>query len=156
MSHHHLSPTSARKPSRWFVILCTLLIATVSGCNKTPQEAVIGRWHNGDMSLRFRPNGTVVWNSSQGLAQGRYVFVGSVPRWATENTTIRVRLDVLRKGQAIQPMFDLQLVGNDRLRVHPVAQTKTRATNRLQAVLRRAQSESEAATTSAISPPSNR
>ncbi len=156
MSRHHLSPTSARKSSRWFVVLCALLIATVSGCNKTPQEAVIGRWYNGDMSLRFRPNGTVVWNSPQGLAQGRYVFVGSVPRWATENTTIRVRLDVLRKGQAIQPMFDLQLVGSDRMRVHPAAQAQTRATNRLQAVLRRAQSESETATTSAISALSNR
>ena len=144
------------KSSRWFAILCSVLIVTISGCNKTPQEAVLGRWYNGDMSLRFRPNGTVVWNTQQGMAQGRYVFVGTVPRWATENTTVRVRLDVMRNGQAIQPMLDLQFVGGDRLRVNPAAQAQTQATNRLQAVLRRAQTESETAKASAIPAPSNR
>lgn len=152
MSHRHFSKTSAR----WIAILCVLLIATVSGCNKTPQEAVIGRWYNGDMSLRFRSNGTVAWNTPQGMAQGRYVFVGQVPRWASENTMVRVRLDVTRNGQAIQPMLDLQFVGTDRVRIISSTQAQTRAANRPQVVLRRAQTESETAKASAIPAPSNR
>lgn len=131
---------------RWSVALSLLLVVTVSGCSQTPQEAVLGRWYNGDMSLRFRPNGTVVWNTRQGMAQGKYSFVGDVPRWASESTTVRVRLDVTRNGQAIQPTLDLQFVGSDRIRVIPGAQAQTRATDRLQAVLKRAQSESETAT----------
>lgn len=156
MSHDRPSQCITRKSPRWFAILCALLIVTVSGCNKTPQEAVLGRWYNGDMSLRFRSNGTVVWNTPQGMAQGRFVFVGQVPRWATENTTVRVRLDVTRNGQAIQPMLDLQFVGTDRMRVISSAQAQTRAANRPQVVLRRAQTESETAKASAIPAPSNR
>lgn len=140
------SSNQFRKAHRWSAALCLLLVVTVSGCNQTPQEAVLGRWYNGDMSLRFRPNGTVVWNTRQGMAQGKYSFVGDVPRWASESTTVRVRLDVTRNGQAIQPTLDLQFVGADRLRVIPGAQAQTRATDRLQAVLKRAQSESETAT----------
>jgi hypothetical protein len=128
--------------------MCALLIMTVTGCSQTPQEALLGRWYNGDMSLRFRPNGTVVWNTQQGMAQGTYTFLGDVPRWASDNTTIRVRLDVTRNGQAIQPTLDLQFVGSDRMRLIPGTQAQTRATDRLQAVLRRAQSESETASSS--------
>jgi len=146
MAQFLASSNQFRKAHRWFAALCLLLVVTVSGCNQTPQEAVLGRWYNGDMSLRFRPNGTVVWNTRQGMAQGKYSFVGDVPRWASDSTTVRVRLDVTRNGQAIQPTLDLQFVGADRLRVIPGAQAQTRATDRLQAVLKRAQSESETAT----------
>ncbi len=156
MSSDYVSHRLARKSPSWLAVLCALLITTVCGCSQTPQEAVLGRWYNGDMSLRFRPNGTVVWNTRQGMAQGKYSFVGDVPRWASESTTVRIRLDVTRNGQAIQPTLDLQFVGSDRMRVIPSTQAQTRATDRLQAVLKRAQSESETATASAATAPSNR
>lgn len=151
MSSNNFSHHVARKSSGGLIALCALLLLSVCGCSQTPQEAVLGRWYNGDMSLRFRPNGTVVWNTRQGMAQGKYSFVGQVPRWASESTTVRVRLDVVRNGQAIQPTLDLQFVGADRMRVIPGAQAQTRATDRLQAVLKRAQSESE--TTTALMTP---
>lgn len=156
MSSRWFSLTLTRKFSRSFAVLCAVLIATVSGCSQTPQEAVIGRWYNGEMSLRFRANGTVVWNTKRGLAQGRYAFVGTVPRWATEGTIVRVRLDVVRDGQTIQPTLDLQLVGTDRMQVTPGVQAQTQATNRRQAVLRRDQSKTEAATTATIPASSTR
>ena len=156
MSSNDFSHRVARMSPRWLVALCALLIATVCGCSQTPQEAVLGRWYNGDMSLRLRPNGTVVWNTRQGMAQGKYSFVGDVPRWASDSTTVRIRLDVVRNGQAIQPTLDLQFVGADRMRVIPGAQAQTRATDRLQAVLRRAQSESETASALMTPAQSNR
>lgn len=143
MSNSTRSCHPVRKWLRGVGIACLLLLTVVSGCNETPQQAVLGRWYNGDMSLRFRPNGTVVWNTRQGMAQGRYSFVGSVPRWASEGTTVRVRLEIVRNGEAIQPTLDLQFVGADRMRVIPGAQAQTSATDRLQAVLRRAQTEAE-------------
>lgn len=156
MSDSPVSSNLVRKSTRGLFVWSSLLVAAVSGCSQTPQEAILGRWYNGEMSLRFRPNGTVVWNTQQGLAQGKYVFVGQVPRWASESTTVRVRMDVVRNGQAIQPTLDLQFVGADRIRVIPGVQAQTRATDRLQAVLRRAQSENETAAASAIPAPSNR
>lgn len=146
MPEFFASSNQLRRVRHWSAVLSLLLVVTVSGCSQTPQEAVLGRWYNGDMSLRFRPNGTVVWNTRQGMAQGKYSFVGDVPRWASDSTTVRVRLDVTRDGQLIQPTLDLQFVGADRIRVIPGAQAQTRATDRLQAVLKRAQSESETAT----------
>lgn len=151
MSKLQYSNTFAKNPSRWFTVLCLLLIATLSGCSKTPQEALIGRWYNGDMSLRFRQNGTVVWNTQQGLAQGRYLFVGKVPRWASESTTVQIRLEVERNGETIQPTLNLQFVGEDRMRVIPSAQAQTQAVNRLQAVLRRAPPETATASTTPAS-----
>lgn len=156
MSRLALSPTLARSSARWIAIFCVLLVVTVSGCNKTPQEAVLGRWYNSEMSLRFRANGTVIWNTRQGMAQGRYVFVGSVPRWATEGSAVQVRLDVVRSGEAIHPTLDLQFVGADRLKIIPSGQDKTRVNGRLQAVLRRAQSETETVSGPAIPAPANR
>lgn len=156
MSNLSRSCSPDRKWFRGAGVVCLLLLTVVSGCNETPQQAILGRWYNGDMSLRFRPNGTVVWNTRQGMAQGRYSFVGSVPRWASESTTVRVRLEVVRNGEAIQPTLDLQFVGADRMRMIPGAQAQTQATDRLQAVLKRAQTEAEGTATAAAPAPSNR
>lgn len=152
MSLSHLLQHRVRSFTRWFAVLCALLIASVSGCTQTPQEAVVGRWYNGEMSLRFQKNGAVVWNTPQGLAQGRYVFVGQVPRWATDNTSARIRLDVVRNNEHLHPELDLQFVGGERLRVKPVETTRSRAAARTQAVLRRAESDTD----SKVLIPSNR
>lgn len=123
--------------------LMFLAAAAFSGCTQTPQEAVVGRWYNGEMSLRFQPNGAVVWNTQQGLAQGRYEFVGQIPRWATDNTSARVRLDVIRNNEQIHPELDVQFVGADRLRIKPAEATRSRAAARTQIVLRRAESDTD-------------
>ena len=143
MSFSHYLQHRARTSSHWFAVLCALLIASASGCTQTPQEAVVGRWYNGEMSLRLQPNGAVVWNTQQGLAQGRYVFVGPVPRWATDNTSARIRLDVIRNNEQIHPELDVQFVGADRLRIKPAEVTRSRAAARTQVVLRRAESDSD-------------
>lgn len=139
MAINSLSRNFARPSLYW----CALLVAAISGCTQTPQEAVVGRWYNGEMSLRFQPNGAVVWNTPQGLAHGRYVFVGQVPRWATDNTSARVRLDVVRNNVPINPELDLQFVGGDRLRVKPADTSRSRIAARTQVVLRRAESDSD-------------
>lgn len=122
-------------------MLCAVMMLGVSGCSRTPQEALVGRWYNSEMSMRFQPNGAVVWNTPQGLAQGRYSFVGNVPRWATDNTSARVRLEVVRNNETVNSELDLQFVGADRLRIKPTETTRSRSAARTQAVLRRAESD---------------
>lgn len=139
MTIDSLSRSFARPSLNW----CALLVLAISGCTQTPQEAVVGRWYNGDMSLRFQPNGDVIWNTSQGLAQGRYVFVGQVPRWATDHTSARVRLDVVRNNVQINPELELQFVGADRLRVKPADTSRSPLAARTQVVLRRAESDAD-------------
>ncbi len=144
MSQDQVCVSTAKRTARRIAVsLMFLAFVTISGCTQTPQEAVVGRWYNGDMSLRFQTNGAVVWNSPQGLAQGRYVFVGQVPRWATDNTSARVRLDVIRNNETINPELELQFVGSDRLRVKPTEVTRSRAAARTQVVLRRAEAGSD-------------
>lgn len=138
-----LSFRLSESPTRICLTALALLITSASGCTQTPQEAVVGRWYNGEMSLRFQKNGAVVWNTPQGLAQGRYAFVGQVPRWATDNTSARIRLDVIRNNVHLHPELDLQFVGGERLRVKPVETTRSRAAARTQVVLRRAESDSD-------------
>ncbi len=144
MSQDQASVSTARKAARMTTMPLMFLAAiAITGCTQTPQEAIEGRWYNGEMSLRFQKNGAVVWNTPQGLAQGRYEFVGQVPRWAEENTSTRIRLDVVRNNEQIHPELDLQFIGNDRLRVKPAETTRSRAATRTQVVLRRADSDSD-------------
>ncbi len=144
MSRVQILVSTARRAARMTAVsLMFLAAAALSGCTQTPQEAVVGRWYNGEMSLRFQRNGAVVWNTQQGIAQGRYVFVGPIPRWATDNTAARVRLDVIRNNEQIHPELELQFVGNNRLRIKPTEATRSRAAARTQVVLRRAESETD-------------
>ena len=137
------SVSISRRRAIGLAALSALFVTGICGCDKTPQEAVLGRWYNGDMSLRLRKNGTVVWNTPQGLAEGRYAFVGQVPRWATENSKVQLQLDVTRNGKTVQPTLEMTFVGSDRVRVVPVTQVVASATNRPQALLRRATSEAD-------------
>lgn len=143
MIHVWLSLRSVRRLPKLFTVLCAVAMVGLAGCSRTPQEAIVGRWYNSEMSLRFQPNGGVIWNTPQGLAQGRYSFVGHVPRWATDNTSAKVRLELIRNNEPINAELDLQFVGGDRLRVKPMETTRSRSAARTQAVLRRSETATD-------------
>ena len=100
------------------IVPCLLL----TSCMKTPQENLVGRWFNGTNSIRFSDDGNVRWNSTRGIAQGVYVFDGSLRRTSSNTPVENLTLDLKRRGRALRPQFEAVFLGNDRLRLTPVAQ----------------------------------
>jgi hypothetical protein len=106
-------------PVRWTGTVrafAAVLCAALSSCSLTPQERLHGRWYNADMSVRFRPDGGVLFNSRAGRAVGRYVYETSAPAAADQRTTNLV-LDVVRNGEPLRLEFDARLLSRDRLRL---------------------------------------
>lgn len=100
-------------------LTCLLLAATMSlcGCYQSPQQKLLGRWYNADMSIRFRSDGVVLFNNLDGMAKGRYVF-SEEPQVAGKSTMHRnLVLDVVRNGKRELYSFDATFLADDRLRI---------------------------------------
>jgi hypothetical protein len=97
-------------------LVAAALCAALSSCSLTPQAQLHGRWYNGDMSVRFREDGSVLFNSRAGRAVGRYLYETPAPASADQATTNLV-LDLVRNGQPLRLEFDAQLLSRDRLRL---------------------------------------
>lgn len=101
------------------MIGCLFLFALSlsQGCAKSPDELLIGRWYSSDMTIRFRPDSGVIWNSRAGLAVGRYEF--SSGHLVSHNTqpTPNLLLDVIRKEERSKFQFEAKLLGADRLQL---------------------------------------
>lgn len=125
--------------SRWSStpLLFGLIAVLAVGCQKTPQQQLIGRWSNGDMSIRFREDGRVAVFSRAGRAEGRYVFYGpnAASRAASENLIV----DVERNGKIARMFLDADFLGTDRLRLSDLTPKPNRTTDPVAdfAVLRR-------------------
>lgn len=100
--------------SRLALVLPCLLLCS---CVESSQEKLIGRWFNTSNSIRFTVEGHVRWNSSRGTAQGNYLYDGSKRRTSSNVPVNNLSLDLVRNGQSLQPEFELQFIGNDRLRL---------------------------------------
>lgn len=100
--------------SRFALVLPCLLLCS---CVETSQEKLIGRWFNSSNSIRFTSEGHVRWNSRRGIAQGNYVYDGGKRRTSSNVPVHNLSLDLVRDGQSLQPEFELQFVGNDRVRL---------------------------------------
>lgn len=101
------------------IILCTLPLL-LCACGQTPQQALLGRWFNAANSIRFNPDGTVLWNARSGLATGQYFFTGE-ERQANSGRPVG-NLDLrLRAGDRdIEQRYEVQIMSNDRMRLMPV------------------------------------
>jgi hypothetical protein len=101
------------------LLLC-LVCVLVTGCGKSSQ--VTGRWFNKDVSIRFRENGTAVYNSkATGLVEGRYQYDPSpLPPTATEpvkNLTVWLP----QPGRTLALNFELKMLGSDRIQLKPIS-----------------------------------
>ncbi len=101
-------------------LLAVLSCSLLSSCLTTPQEKLHGRWFNSDMSIRFRTDGTVIFNSTQGLATGRYFFNGEVRPESSEQPLPNLTMDLERNGEVLRVNYELQFLGSERLRIQPV------------------------------------
>jgi len=87
---------------------------------KTPQEQLIGRWYNSTNSMRFTAEGHIRWNSTRGTAQGNYTYDASLRRSTASEPTQNLSLALYRTGQPLQPAYELQFLGADRIRLTPI------------------------------------
>lgn len=95
---------------------CAVLMLSLTGCQQTPQQKLIGRWYNDEMSLRFRADGRVLLFSRSGRAEGRYVFAETQSNSA-QSVSENLVMDVIRDGKARRMVFDADFLGTDRLRL---------------------------------------
>jgi hypothetical protein len=71
------------------------------------------------MSIRFRTDGTVIFNSERGLATGRYFFDGEARPEASEQPVPNLTMDLQRDGEVYRVVYELQFLGSNRLRMSP-------------------------------------
>lgn len=130
----------------WVSLLILLVLA---GCQQSPQQKLIGRWYNDDMSIRFREDGRVFLNSRSGRVEGRYEYTGTQASSA-QSASQNLVLDVIRDGQQRRLYFDADFLGVDRLRLSDLTPKARRTTERAPefAVLRRSEDAKTAVTAS--------
>ena len=92
--------------------------ACLASCSATPQEQLEGRWYDETLSLRFRPDGGVIFNSrATGLTTGRYYFNGELKPAADDQPVANLTLDLVRGDRIVRSQMEAQFVGGERLRI---------------------------------------
>lgn len=114
-----------------------------SGCSKSPSQKLIGRWYSGTMTIRFREDHAVIWNSTRGLALGRYEFSGSVRNAKNETPVPNLYIDVIRGNEREQMQFEVAFLGEERMRLEliPISADGTPGTRTEAIILRRAEED---------------
>lgn len=134
--------TKRRKINSTFLIVFGMCLVTLmqQGCSKSPSEKLIGRWYSGEMTIRFREDSGVIWNSPRGLALGRYDFSGKIRKIRSEKVDPNLFVDVVRNNERRQFQFEVSFLGADRLRIQliPIGKEVTGSDAARGMVLRRA------------------
>lgn len=102
--------------SRNLLVVGSLALLLLSGCQQSLDQKLIGRWYNGTMSIRFREDGGVVLNTPTGRGVGRYVFNPGVPMSAN-SLEPNITVDMVRNNTRSQIEFHVEFLNGDRLRL---------------------------------------
>lgn len=105
---------------RLFASLLCLLAVTCCSCMETPQERLIGRWFNSQNSIRFKDDGTLVWNARTRRAYGRYWYTGENRATSTNQLQSNLTLQLVTAENEIVSQYELQFLGGDKMRLQPV------------------------------------
>jgi len=117
------------------------LLFVMAGCMQSPEQKLIGRWYHAKMTFRFREDGAVVWNSTNGLGVGRYTFSGEVPSAANTSEVLpNLYVEVLRDSEIVKRHYELSFLGNDRVQLRAVSED-TSSANPNTVIMRRANDE---------------
>ncbi len=139
-----------RMPS-WFsrrlaVGLC-LACLCVTGCGQSSN--LTGRWFNNDVSIRFRENGTALYNSkATGLVEGRYQYNPKPIAQSGMEPVKNLTVWLPQSGRTLVLNFQLSLLGSDRIQLKPISEAANRSRSRnpspvVGVVLKRALNESQ-------------
>jgi hypothetical protein len=116
-------PMPSRPACSGALLLCTMIAAGAphAGCTATPQEHLHGRWFNDATSIRFRSDGSVIYNStSTGLTTGRYYFDGELRPESAATPVNNLTLDLMTNGRTERWSLEVQFLGGERMRLQPV------------------------------------
>jgi hypothetical protein len=102
----------------WMLGLLGAVCGFASGCELDPEQKLIGRWYNSDMSIRFRPDGGVIFNTPAGRAVGRYYYDGSFRPVSSGHVRENLVLDVVRNGERLRLGFEVEVIAANRLRIY--------------------------------------
>jgi hypothetical protein len=94
-----------------------LLLTASPGCMQSPRDKLIGRWYNSRMSIRFREDGSVLFNSAAGRADGVYYFDERRRSVNANSPSPNLTLDVIRNNQRIVLQYEIEIMSHDRLRL---------------------------------------
>lgn len=132
-----------RAVSPLLYLLLAAVCGSLSSCSASPQEHLQGRWYNEELSLRFRPDGSLIYNSTAtGLTTGRYFFTGEMRGEAYDEPTPNLTMDLVRGSKVVRSQLEVQFLGSDRLRIHTAADTDRAArTDSEIVVLKRAEDD---------------
>ena len=100
--------------------LFCLLAVTCCSCMETPQERLIGRWYNSQNSIRFKDDGTLVWNARSRQAYGRYWYTGDSRAVSTNQIQPNLTLQLVTSSSEVTTQYELQYLGGDKMRLQPV------------------------------------
>jgi hypothetical protein len=115
---------------RLLLPLFSLLAVTCCSCMETPQERLIGRWFNSQNSIRFKEDGTLVWNARTRRAYGRYWYTGESRASSSNQAQPNLTVQLVTANEQIVSKYELQYLGDDKLRLQAINQNGG-AANRL-------------------------
>lgn len=119
-----MKSTRSRAASPFLCLLLAVVCGGMSSCSATPQEQLQGRWYNEALSLRFRPDGSVIYNATDtGLTTGRYFFNGELRPTAADEPVANLTLDLVRGNRVVRSQLEVQFVGSERLRLRTVSES---------------------------------
>ena len=100
--------------------LFCLLAVTCCSCMETPQEKLIGRWYNSQNSIRFKDDGTLIWNARTRRAYGRYWYTGESRASSTNQLQPNLTFQLATSNGEIVSQYEMQYLGVDKMRIQPV------------------------------------
>lgn len=90
----------------------------------------MGRWYSKDLSIRFRPNGTVLYNSrSTGLVEGQYQYKPTSANFASTKAQKNLTVWLPQPGRTVVLTFELRPLGNDRIQLKQIRERNTSQEN---------------------------
>ncbi len=140
-----MRPQTFASPSCPAHALAILCCCWLSSCSATPQEHLQGRWYNEALSMRFRPDGSLIYNSTEtGLTTGRYTFSGEMRPEAGDEPVANLTVDLVRGNKVVRSQLEAQFVGSERLRLRSISERRSTANDVGIVVLKRAEGDGNA------------
>ncbi len=116
--------------SRWIVLVFALGSCSLPGCGLDRQSKLMGRWYNGDVSIRFRENGSVLYNSlGTGLVEGIYRYDNSALPISSVKPVKNLTVWLPQLGKTLVLDFELRYLGESRIQLRPIPKDSRAASN---------------------------
>ncbi|MBI1310789.1 hypothetical protein GC176_05725 [bacterium] len=97
-----------------------LVMTTCCSCMQTPQERLVGRWFNSQNSIRFKEDGTLIWNGRRRQGYGRYWYTGESRKSTTNQLQPNLTIQLRTGDTDAVTQYELQYMGDDRLRLQQI------------------------------------